>query len=128
MIFWKNILSHLIFSIQLNAKLWNNNQINKSEISILTATFCRMLPITNNNTYPSCNLNSLSGMCESRKSRTKPHHQRPDCCFWKSMGCYCTVCCSTKKLLFVYVKERCCSVRFRIALLVGGCIILYTPQ
>ena len=58
-------------------------------------------------------------MCESRKSRTKPHHQRPDCCFWKIYGVLLTVCCIVqKKLLFV------CERRFRIALLVGGCIIL----
>ena len=128
MIFWKNILSHLIFSIQLNAKLWNNNQINKSEISILTATFCRMLPITNNNTYPSCNLNSLSGMCESRKSRTKPHHQRPDCCFWKSMGCYCVLystkkaafCMCERKMLLCKVQNSIASRRLHYTILLGG--------
>ena len=56
-------------------------------------------------------------MCESRKSRTKPHHQRPDCCFWKIYGVLLTVCCIVqKKLLFVCERKMLlCKVQNSIA-------------
>ena len=78
---------------------------------------------TNNNAYArSLNLNSLSGVIGVCMEAGKAGQNliRDQIAAFENLWC----CVVQKKLLFVYVKERCCSVRFRIALLVGGCIIL----